>query len=166
MTDQTEATYIVQKPDGTPIGPVPHWQMVQWAAQGVISPTTPVKLGSSADWQPAGQGLGLVFGGPPPQQAGQDYPWASQPEKGFSALDLVAPVRADPLAVLAGYLGLFSVILIAAPISLVVGILAIKSLKKHPGKTGKGRAWFGLIMGVIFTPLLLWLVLDLVMRPR
>lgn len=79
-------------------------------------------------------------------------------------MDLVAPVRADPWAVLAGYLGLFSMILVAAPFSLAVAILALKSLKKHPERTGKGRAWFGLVMGVIGTPLLIWVVLSILTR--
>lgn len=71
----------------------------------------------------------------------------------------VAPVHASGLAVAAGYLGLFSVLFIFAPIALILSILALNDLKKNPHKTGKGRAIFGLIMGGIFSAGLLYALL-------
>ena len=64
---------------------------------------------------------------------------------------LALPVGRTPLSIIAGYLGLLSFLVILAPISLIVGILAIRDLKAHPDKHGLGRAWFGTIMGGIFT---------------
>lgn len=64
---------------------------------------------------------------------------------------MVLPVGRTPLSMVAGYLGLFSLTFILAPISLIVGILAIRELNAHPDKHGLGRAWFGTIMGGIFT---------------
>lgn len=64
---------------------------------------------------------------------------------------LALPVGRTPLSIIAGYLGLLSFTFILAPISLIVGILAIRDLKAHPNKHGLGRAWFGTIMGGIFT---------------
>lgn len=123
-----------------------------------------MKLGSN-DWQPL---LSLIQAQATQETASSGatpYPWQRNPQPGrIGAMDLVAPVRADPWAVLAGYLGLFSVILIAAPFSLAVAILALKSLKRNPERTGKGRAWFGLMMGVIGTPVLIWVVLSLLTR--
>ncbi|MBR1920987.1 MAG: DUF4190 domain-containing protein [Kiritimatiellae bacterium] len=68
-----------------------------------------------------------------------------------AAIRLVLPVGRTPLSIVAGYLGLLSPILILAPVSLIVGILAIRDLKAHPDKHGLGRAWFGTIMGGVFS---------------
>jgi hypothetical protein len=43
---------------------------------------------------------------------------------------------------------------------LIFGILALNDIKKHPDKMGKGRAWFGIIMGGIFSFGLLLLVIS------
>ncbi len=66
---------------------------------------------------------------------------------------MALPVGRTPLSIVAGYLGLFSLTFILAPVALIVGILAIRDLKAHPEKHGLGRAWFGTIMGGIFTAL-------------
>ncbi len=76
----------------------------------------------------------------------------------------VAPIHASGWAVAAGYLGLFSVTLVFAPFSLVAGLLALKDLKAHPHKTGKGRAIFGLGMGIVFTVFLLVLLIGNIAR--
>jgi len=87
----------------------------------------------------------------PPVMA--EYPRAqAQP---VSAKDdpmrFVIPVNPSGWAVAAGYLGLLSTVCVFAPLSLVAGILALRDLKANPQKTGKGRAWFGLIMGTAGT---------------
>lgn len=66
-------------------------------------------------------------------------------------LRLVIPVGRSAWAIAAGYAGLFSLLLVFAPISLILGIVAIRDLRKHPEKHGWGRALFGLVMGLIFT---------------
>jgi hypothetical protein len=67
---------------------------------------------------------------------------------------MVMPVGRSGLAIAAGYLGLVSVIPFAAPVALVVGILALRDLRRHPEKHGMGRAIFGVVMGGLFTILL------------
>lgn len=66
---------------------------------------------------------------------------------------LVLPVGRTFLAIAAGYLGLFAVLGIFAPIALIVSAAAIVELKRNPEKRGMGRAIFGLVMGVLFTGL-------------
>lgn len=63
----------------------------------------------------------------------------------------LAPVGRSGFAIAAGYLALFSVTIIAAPFALLFGILALRDIKKNVWKRGKGRAWFGIIMGAIFS---------------
>lgn len=66
---------------------------------------------------------------------------------------MLLPVGRSGLAIAAGYAGLFAMTGILAPIALLLGILALKDIKKNPKKLGKGRAIFALIMGSIFTVL-------------
>lgn len=76
-------------------------------------------------------------------------------------LEFVLPVNVSPLALVAGYLGFGAVFCLPAPIALGVGILALKDLQKRPDRTGKGRAWFGIVMGAVGT---LFLVIGGVAR--
>ena len=75
------------------------------------------------------------------------------------AMRMLLPVGRSPLAIIAGYLGLFSVIFLPAPLALLFGILALRDIKKNPEKGGKGRAIFGLVMGAIFTLIPLFFIL-------
>ena len=72
----------------------------------------------------------------------------SQPD---GVMRMILPVGRSGYAIAAGYLGLFSVLLFFAPFAILFGVLALSDLKKHPDKLGKGRAIFGIVMGVIFT---------------
>ena len=67
-------------------------------------------------------------------------------------------------AIAAGYLALFSVLLVFAPFALLFGIIAVIDIKRHKEKHGMGRAIFGIVMGVIFTILLVFLVCVLVFK--
>lgn len=71
---------------------------------------------------------------------------------------MLIPVGRDPLAIVAGYLGLFSLIVFPAPLALIVSILSILRIRKSKNSPkplhGMGRAIFGLIMGVIGTVIL------------
>ncbi|EKD56681.1 MAG: hypothetical protein ACD_58C00120G0004 [uncultured bacterium] len=61
------------------------------------------------------------------------------------------PVGRSGWAIAAGYAGIFSLILVFGPLAIIMSIIALKDLKKHPEKFGKGRAIFGLIMGILGT---------------
>jgi len=67
---------------------------------------------------------------------------------------LLMPVNVPVSAIAAGYLGLLSFLPIFAPVALIVSIFALRTLKREPDLSGRGRAWFGLIMGIIFTLIL------------
>jgi hypothetical protein len=56
---------------------------------------------------------------------------------------------------------LFSLILFPAPLALIFGILALRDLKRHPDKGGRGRAIFAIVMGSLFTLLLILIILAL-----
>jgi|WetSurSiteA1Bulk_404760.scaffolds.fasta_scaffold131873_1 hypothetical protein len=90
----------------------------------------------------------------PPGQAGPQA--KSQPD---ALMRMILPVGRSGYAIAAGYLGLFSVLFIFAPFAILFGFLAMRDIKKHPDKLGKGRAIFGIVMGVIFTIGLIFVVI-------
>jgi hypothetical protein len=75
---------------------------------------------------------------------------------------MIIPIDRSGLAIVAGYMGLFSIIYFFAPIALILGILAIRDIKMHPDKHGMGRAIFGVVMGAIFTIVLLVFVIVII----
>lgn len=76
------------------------------------------------------------------------------------AMRLLLPVGQSGLAVAAGYMGLFSVLLVPAPFAILLGVLALKDIKKNPKKHGKGRAIFGIIMGSLCSVGLIALIIS------
>jgi hypothetical protein len=75
---------------------------------------------------------------------------------------MLLPVGRSGWAIAAGYLGLFSLIVLPAPIALIISIIAIRDIRKsrtaaHP-KHGMGRAIFGLIMGILGTAILVVII--------
>lgn len=77
-------------------------------------------------------------------------PWAKSSDED-PAMRFLLPVGRSPYAIAAGYLGLFSVLLVFAPFALICGIIALREIKKNPKQFGKGRAIFGLVMGSLGT---------------
>jgi hypothetical protein len=79
-----------------------------------------------------------------------------------AGIRMLLPVGRSPWAIAAGYAGLFAVLVLPAPIALLLSIVAILDMRKHPERHGMGRAIFGLIMGGLFTVLLLVFIVALI----
>jgi Protein of unknown function (DUF2510)/Domain of unknown function (DUF4190) len=77
----------------------------------------------------------------------------------------LAPVGRSGWAIAAGYLGLFSVLVVFAPFALVAGVLGLRDIDAHPERLGRGRAYFGLIMGGAFTVLLVAFAVGRAVHP-
>jgi hypothetical protein len=73
---------------------------------------------------------------------------------------MLLPVNRLPLAIAAGYLGIFSLLVFPGPIALFVSVIALQQLKAKPGVAGAGRAWFGLIAGAVATVVLIIIILN------
>ncbi|HXD86801.1 MAG TPA: DUF4190 domain-containing protein [Urbifossiella sp.] len=72
-------------------------------------------------------------------------------DAGDEGLQYVIPINTSGLAIAAGYVGLISVLCFPAPFALILGILALRQLKRNPKLHGKGRAIFAIVMGILFT---------------
>jgi len=94
----------------------------------------------------------------------QNVPQASVTDD--PAMKYLLPIGRSPLAIAAGYAGLFALIPCLAPVALVLGILAYRDLQKHPEQGGMGRAIFGLVMGALGTLALLAFLLFSVVAHR
>ena len=78
-----------------------------------------------------------------------------------AGMRLLLPVGRSALAIIAGYLGLFALLIFPAPLALLFGILAIRDLRLHPEKHGMGRAIFGIVMGALGTLALGFFILGM-----
>jgi hypothetical protein len=72
-----------------------------------------------------------------------------------SAMDrMLMPVGRPASAIAAGYLGLFAIFpligIVTGPLAVIFGVHALKKLNADPELHGKGRAWFGIIVGGVF----------------
>lgn len=150
---------------GKRYGPIEYAQLVQDARGGKVTPADLVWKEGMLEWQPASRVGGLfetsapaVMPPPIPQQPiGYAGP-RTDPQRDIgqdAGVRMLIPVGRSGWAIASGYLGLFSVLILFAPFALLTGILALRDMKKHPEKHGAGRAWFGIIMGTIFTLVLL-----------
>ena len=90
----------------------------------------------------------------------EDAPVARRRRSSSSTADrIIMPVDRTLLSILAGYLGLLAPIPFVHVAALGLGIVAILDLSKKPRMCGRGRAWFGAIMGGLFTVLYILLLL-------
>ena len=124
---------------GQRVGPLPWETMIELSQRGVITAQAKVFSDGWSAWVPAAQVPGLPVA---PLAATHD-----------AATRMLLPVNRAPMAILAGYLGLFSMLGIFAPLTLLTGILALRTLKARPDLHGAGRAWFGIVMGALFSAL-------------
>lgn len=68
-------------------------------------------------------------------------------------LKYLIPMGTTPIPMIAGYLGLFSLLILPAPFALILGVVGLNQLKKKNITNGRGRCWTGIVLGSIFTVL-------------
>ena len=152
---------------GAQKGPVAEEELRRMAQSGELPPAALVWRQGMAQWQPAWQATnffpaGAPAAGPPPlpPQAPGALPYAqpygygpprAQDVGADPTMRLILPVGRTAWSIAAGYLGLFSVLLVPAPLALIIALIAIAELRKDPSKHGMGRAVFGLVMGLLGT---------------
>lgn len=65
------------------------------------------------------------------------------------ALGALIPLNTSITAIIAGYLGLFSILLFPAPLAIITGLIALWQIRRKPGLSGTSRAIFGIAMGIL-----------------
>ncbi len=83
-----------------------------------------------------------------------------------ASMRMVLPVGRPASAIAAGYLGLFSVLPFFGILAIAVSLFALRTLKRNPHLSGRGRAYFGLVMGLLFTLIYGFAILAAVLAPR
>ncbi len=147
--------------------------MAQWQAAATIPGLLPVQAPAAPPMPPVPP-VRTAAPEPPPARPASTAQPAPAPLPARSAADAapaMRPAYARPAAaasrapqgwvfvpagwsgwaVAAGYLGLLSLLGYPAIVSLIVGMIALRDLRKHPQKQGRRRAWFGLVMGALGT---------------
>jgi Domain of unknown function (DUF4190) len=87
---------------------------------------------------------------------------------------MLLPTGRPATAIISGYMGLFAFVpLFGLPFAiaaLVTGIMALRAIGRNRRLSGKGRAWFGIIVGGLMTLLgvffLIAVLIDLLGRRR
>lgn len=131
-------------------GPVWLDALQHMARSGAITPDSLVWTTGMPEWMPAGR-LPVLF-----TAAGKPVPKLDGNQE-FGGLFLPSGPQSG-FAIAAGYCGLIGVLFaLTAPLGVIFGILALRDLKQHPEKRGRGRAWTGIIAGGLVT--LFWLVI-------
>ncbi len=150
---------------GTSVGPLGDAEFRELVARGRVRPETAVWSAGLGAWRRAQTVYELVEAlragsgaraKAPPTVRGQVVvrPLGVGPVTGMGSatppgvvVRLLAPVGRSSLAIAAGYLGLLSVLIVFAPFAIVLGVLALRELGRRPELSGRGRAWFGIVMG-------------------
>jgi hypothetical protein len=152
--------------DGQQLGPVTLTALQALVGTGQLRPFDLVWREGMPQWVQASTVPKLFPSGsvapgavPPPLAHGQAQYGPGGEDIGQNAgMRMLLPVGRSGWAIAAGYLGLFSLLPIFAPLALIISIIAIRDIKTHPQRHGMGRAIFGLIMGGIFTFLLILMI--------
>ena len=159
-------------------GPVPLEQLRAMLSTGQVMWTEMVWSAGMANWSPAStvaalRPLSTSPGDRPPPLPPQaiNYGGYAPPPRAHyhdvgedPKMRMLLPVGRSPWAIIAGYLGLLSPLMIFAPFALIVSIMAIRDIKRRDTH-GMGRAVFGLIMGAIFSIALCIFIVMAIIKP-
>ncbi len=136
------------------MGPVSWEDLVHTAQAGGLGSGDLVWTDGMAQWQTAWTIPGLLpqqrVAMPPAQPSYASYAVPARPSPGDDPMmRMLLPVGRSGWAIAAGYLGLLSFLGIFGPFALITGIVAVRDIRQHPEKHGLGRAWFGIVMGIL-----------------
>jgi GYF domain 2 len=138
------------------VGPVDTDHLLKLARAGELSHASLVWREGMADWSPIAQTPELATRMPaPPTNPGASFTQLrggpAHPLGDDAGMRLLLPVGRSGWAIASGYLGLFSVLILPAPLALLTGIVAIWDIRTHEHRHGMGRAIFGIAAGTAGT---------------
>ena len=149
MSDAPPPLFYVSR-NGQQFGPYTMPQAQGGVASGHLFPQDLACSAGGSAWQPLFTLMPLPTAGSA-NDLGQN-----------AGMRMILPVGRSGWAIAAGYLGLFGLIILPAPLALIVSLIAIDDIRKHrqdpSPKHGLGRAVFGLIVGILGTAALLLII--------
>lgn len=128
--------------NGRPMGTFDEPYLVQLAAAGRVHP-------NDLFWR-----HGMAAAAPAYTLAPFDRYFGAPRLGDDAAMRWLLPVGRSPWAIAAGYLGLFSFLLVFGPLAIGAGVLGLRQIKANPRMHGKGRSIFGIVAGALGTALL------------
>lgn len=130
------------------LGPLSADHLRHLIASGQIGQAVPVWCQGMFNWTPAGQVPQL-------RQLRSD-----------DGMKFILPTRnTSSSALIAGYLGLFGIFFPPlGVVALVLGIMGVRDLKRHPHKNGWGRAVTGIVLGGLMTMILVFVLVSVFVR--
>jgi hypothetical protein len=129
----TREVYIYVQRGPQRLGPYAVEQLCAFARENRILPTDPAWHEGLHEWMPLAKLLA---------RRGVTYPWLRD-----RSHEWLVPVNCSLWSFAAGYVGLISVLIVPAPFAVGLGVLALRDLRRHPEKRGRGRAWFAIVLG-------------------
>jgi hypothetical protein len=145
------------------VGPLTLEEFVAAAQTGALLPTDQIWTEGMPCWLPADT-VPDLFSAETPHPLLK--PVVEPPKDPDPLTRMIIPVGRSGWAIAAGYLGLISVLIFPAPFALVIGIVAVRDIGKHPHRHGMGRAIFGIVMGSLGTAVLALSLLGLMLAPH
>ncbi len=138
------------------VGPVGDEQIIDMVRGGALNHTSLVWRKGMAEWTTLAQipQLASHIAAPPTQPGAlNDRQWSDSDQRMGDNLGIrmLIPVGRSGWAIASGYLGLFSVLVVPAPLALITGLIAIWDIRTHEHRHGYGRAVFGIIAGAAGT---------------
>ncbi len=147
MPDEPPPLIYVSR-NGQQFGPFTPQQAWNGVASGHLFQNDMACYAGGSAWQPLGSMMSLPSAGSA-QDIGQN-----------AGMRMMLPVGRSGWAIAAGYLGLFGLIIVPAPLALIISIIAIYDIRRHRNdpspRHGMGRAIFGLIIGILGTGLIVF----------
>jgi hypothetical protein len=145
--------YKIIGADQREYGPIGVEQIRQWIAEGRVNGQTKIQAEGSTDWKSVAElpELAVLLPARP----------------GPIMISPPAVAANNPLAVWALVTGIASFLCcqFLAPVSIVLGAVALSQIKSHPGQGGKGFAIAGLVLGCIVLALVIVVIIALILSP-
>jgi uncharacterized membrane protein len=138
------------------LGPFTEDEIKAQLASGTITLQDHVWWQGQANWLPLGQ-TPLVTPGAAPLPAMPDAPLAA-------GAAYSTPGRTSQLAIwslVCGCLSLFCSLIASVP-AIVLGHMGLSEIKKNPGLQGRGMAMAGMILGYVFTTLIIIYIISII----
>jgi hypothetical protein len=135
--------YKIIGADQKEYGPITADQLRQWISEGRVNAQTRVQVGEAAEWKPMAELPEFAAILPRPA------PPLPRPAGGGPVLDSGGTSQMALWALITGIMSVLCCCQILAPVSIVLGAVALSQLKHHPEMRGAGYAIAGIVLGVV-----------------